>query len=430
MTKPDWVILSWRNKPGFSFMSVEAISARATRKLVNNALGASRGLSRRALQDKLFAYLFRGLVYAQIWEDPDVDLVALELKANHHVVTIASGGCNALSYLTAAPVKITAVDLNRAHVALLRLKIAGVQQLPDWDRFYQFFGAADDKANLGLYRHYIARHLDIASSAYWEGRVGLGRRRISSFARNVYKRGLLGKFIGAGHGLARLNGLHLADILECRNVAEQRVYFESQIRPLFSKRLVKWITKSPVALFGLGIPPAQFDALADDKDMRSVLEARLERLTCGHALKDNYFAWQAFGRSYAPDASGSLPLYLQRANYAKLKANVVGLTVRQADLTTVLEEAAPGSVDRVVLLDAQDWMNDTQLNTLWRAITRAATPGARVIFRTAGEATILPGRVETDVLGKWNYLETLSRDLHMKDRSAIYGGFHVYEFRA
>jgi S-adenosylmethionine-diacylglycerol 3-amino-3-carboxypropyl transferase len=411
-------------------MSVEALSAIATRELVNNAVGPTRGVGLRALQDRLFAYLFRGLVYAQIWEDPEVDLAALELEAHHHVVTIASGGCNALSYLTAAPAKITAVDLNRAHVALLQLKIAGVKYFPDWDRLYQFFGAADDKANPALYRRYIARHLDIASSTYWEGRSAFGRRRISGFARNVYKRGLLGKFIGAGHGLARLNGLRLADILECRDVAEQRAYFESNIRPLFSKRLVRWITKSPVALFGLGIPPAQFDALADDKDMRSVLEARLERLACGHALKDNYFAWQAFGRSYAPDASGSLPPYLQRVNYAKLKANVGGLTVRQANLTTILEEAAPGSVDRVVLLDAQDWMNDSQLNALWLAITRTATPGARVIFRTAGEAMILPGRVETDVLGKWNYLETLSRDLHMKDRSAIYGGFHVYEFRA
>jgi S-adenosylmethionine-diacylglycerol 3-amino-3-carboxypropyl transferase len=411
-------------------MSVEALSATATRELVNNAVGPTRGLGLRALQDRLFAYLFRGLVYAQIWEDPEVDLAALELKAHHHVVTIASGGCNALSYLISKPAKITAVDLNRAHVALLRLKIAGVKYLPDWDRFYQFFGAADDKANPGLYRRYIAKHLDIASSAYWEGRVGFGRRRISGFARNVYKRGLLGKFIGAGHGLARLNGLQLSDILECRDVAEQRAYFDSRIRPLFSKRLVRWITKSPVVLFGLGIPPAQFDALAEDKDIRKVLEARLERLACGHALKDNYFAWQAFGRAYAPDASGSLPPYLQQANYAVLKANVDGLSVRQANLTTVLEEAVPGSVDRVVLLDAQDWMNDTQLNALWLAITSAAAPGARVIFRTAGEATILPGRVEADVLGQWNYLETLSRVLHLKDRSAIYGGFHVYEFRA
>ena len=81
---------------------------------------------------------------------------------------------------------------------------------------------------------------------------------------------------------------------------------------------------------------------------------------------------------------------------------------------------------RTVLLDAQDWMNDTQLNDLWREITRTAKPGARVIFRTAAEPSVLPGRVTPDVLAKWEYLAEQSADLHAKDRSSIYGGFHIY----
>ena len=40
-------------------------------------------------------------------------------------MTIASGGCNTLSYLVANPARVTAVDLNGAHVALTRLKLAG-----------------------------------------------------------------------------------------------------------------------------------------------------------------------------------------------------------------------------------------------------------------------------------------------------------------
>ena len=52
-------------------------------------------------------------------------------------------------------------------------------------------------------------------------------------------------------------------------------------------------------------------------------------------------------------------------------------------ITDVLAAHPEDSVDRVVLLDAQDWMDESQLNALWAAITRAARPGARVIFRTA-----------------------------------------------
>ena len=63
------------------------------------------------LQNKLFGYLFKslfkGLVYPQIWEDPEIDLEALQITPESRVVAIASGGCNILSYLIANPAKIT-----------------------------------------------------------------------------------------------------------------------------------------------------------------------------------------------------------------------------------------------------------------------------------------------------------------------------------
>jgi S-adenosylmethionine-diacylglycerol 3-amino-3-carboxypropyl transferase len=88
----------------------------------------------------------------------------------------------------------------------------------------------------------------------------------------------------------------------------------------------------------------------------------------------------------------------------------------------------PGSVDRVVLLDAPDWMDDQTLNELWDAITRTAAPNAKVIFRTAGIESILPGRVKNSTLSKWAYQADQSKDYTKKDRSAIYGGFHLYNF--
>ena len=69
------------------------------------------------------------------------------------------------------------------------------------------------------------------------------------------------------------------------------------------------------------------------------------------------------------------------------------------------------------------------MSSLMFEVTRTAKPGARVIFRTAGEATILPGRVAEPILGRWIYHERRSRELFERDRSAIYGGFHVYSLR-
>jgi S-adenosylmethionine-diacylglycerol 3-amino-3-carboxypropyl transferase len=102
------------------------------------------------------------------------------------------------------------------------------------------------------------------------------------------------------------------------------------------------------------------------------------------------------------------------------------VTVLNRSFTEQLQSCPDRSVDRFVLLDAQDWMSDQQLNELWRGITRTGKPGARVIFRTAAEATLLPGRVEENILRRWRYEAETSRDLTARDRSAIYGGFHLY----
>ena len=75
-------------------------------------------------------------------------------------------------------------------------------------------------------------------------------------------------------------------------------------------------------------------------------------------------------------------------------------------MTAYLRASRRRSVDCVVLLDAQDWMTDADLTALWTEITRAArSPGARVIFRTAADERLLPGRLPDDLLAAWTYDE-------------------------
>jgi S-adenosylmethionine-diacylglycerol 3-amino-3-carboxypropyl transferase len=388
-------------------------------------------LSRTGLLEYLFASVFKGLVYPQIWEDPEIDLEALEITPDCQVVAISSGGCNVLSYLIADPAGITAVDLNRAHIALNRLKLAAARRLPCWEDFYRFFGRADERTNIDAYWRRLAPHLDPETRAYWEARplFGMGRRRISLFARNFYRHGLLGRFIGLGHALARAYGIDPRDLLKAGSIDEQRRFFDTALAPLFDKRFVRWVTARRISLYGLGIPPAQYHSLASaGGDMAGVLRARVERLACGFSLQHSYFAWQAFGRSYPAHGRSPLPPYLRHEQFNAVRTRAHRVRTLNRSLTEYLDTSPDRSHDRYVLLDAQDWMTDAQLNALWQAITRTARPGARVIFRTAAEPSLLPGRVDAAVLRRWRYEAGRSRELTARDRSAIYGGFHLYVF--
>ncbi|MEZ5843116.1 MAG: DUF3419 family protein [Hyphomicrobiaceae bacterium] len=409
-----------------------AALARAGKNVrLKNAVHRHSAVSRKGISERLFTLAFSGLVYPQIWEDPIIDMEALDLKAGEHLVAIASGGCNILSYLTAAPIKVTAIDLNPAHVALNKLKRAAVQHLPSYAAFHRFFAEADARENVTAYFDHIRPHLDETTQRYWESRNLIGRRRIGYFRTNLYRHGLLGTFIGAGHLVARLHGADPRRMLSAKTREEQREIFDKELAPLFEKRHLRWLMERPAALFGLGIPPSQFEALkGNETHMAKVLRQRLERLACGHDLSDNYFAWQAFGRRYATGASAPLPPYLKRENFETLKDNIGGLDVQHRSFTEYLKEQPEKSLDAYVLLDAQDWMKDEWLAELWGEIARTAKPGARVIFRTAGEETILPGRVPDDVLARFDYDVEKCRAWTERDRSSIYGGFHLYVMKA
>ena len=67
---------------------------------------------------------------------------------------------------------------------------------------------------------------------------------------------------------------------------------------------------------------------------------------------------------------------------------------------------------------------------MWTEVTRTARPGARVLFRTAAEPTLLPGRLPEALLDRWEYRDEVSRDYTRRDRSAIYGGVHLYVLKA
>ena len=412
-------------------MDSSGLKASGSRAALAAAVHRNDVLSSEGMLERLFTFLFSGLVYPQIWEDPVVDMDALCIRKTDRIVAIASGGCNVASYLTAQPEKITAVDLNASHVALNRLKLTAIKYMPDHGTFYRFFAQAADCRNIEAYKQYLAPYLDPSARAYWDARDMLGRPHIARFARGFYRYGLLGTFIGMTHWVCRLHGVNLRKVLEAQTVEEQKIAFEKYLEPLFQSWLIRFLASQPASLYGLGIPPAQYRALAADHPdgMIGALRARVKKLACNFPFHENYFAWQAFGRSYGEGPNATVPPYLQVENFQTIRACVDRVDVQQISMTDFLVGEPAGSMDCYILLDAQDWMNDADLNALWSQITRTARSGARVIFRTAANEKLLPGRVSDDILRHWKRKDARSDILHARDRSAIYGAFHLYELR-
>jgi S-adenosylmethionine-diacylglycerol 3-amino-3-carboxypropyl transferase len=395
-------------------------------RLIADAVRNSRTQEEASIWDRIFAFWFRRLVYTQIWEDPEADLAALRLPLGSTIVTISSGGCNALSYLTAQPAQVYAVDLNEAHLSLLKLKLAGIRAFSKYSDFWQFFGEAASPANAQLYRDRLRALLDSEARAYWDKRNSIGRPRYAYFTNGFYRHGVLGRFIGLAHLVAKLAGIDLEVLLTGDVDAPERIEVLDRLHRLFHSPLARLMTRTPALLFSLGIPPQQRALLGAGAPLNEVLHERLLRLINGHPNETNYFAWQALHRSYAGPGDCCLPPYLQRRQFARMR-NDAGLIIPvHGNLRQFLKGLPAREVDAVVLLDSQDWMAPEEIRALWDAIDRAGSDSVRIIFRTAGVDSPLESAELAPLREIWWRDEERSDIGFQLDRSGIYGGFHCY----
>jgi S-adenosylmethionine-diacylglycerol 3-amino-3-carboxypropyl transferase len=395
-------------------------------QLIAKAVRGSGARDDATVWERLFAFWLRRLVYTQIWEDPEADLAALRLPLGSTIVTISSGGCNALSYLTARPAQVYAVDLNQAHLSLLKLKLAGIRAFTAYEQFWQFFGEAASPDNARLYRERLRPLLDAEARAYWDKRNMIGRPRHAYFTNGFYRHGMLGRFIGLAHLVARLAGIDPDVLLSDEVESSRRREALARLTDLFHSPLARLLTRTPALLFSLGVPPRQRAILGAGAPLNEVLLERLLRLIDGHPNDANYFAWQALHRGYRGPGDRCLPPYLQRGQFGRMR-NDAGLIIPiHAGLRDFLKSMPAREIDAVVLLDSQDWMAQGEIRALWDAIDRAGSDTVRVIFRTAGLQSPLECQELAPLRQIWRRDEERSAIGFELDRSGIHGGFHCY----
>lgn len=407
----------------------------SSEQLVLDAVKQKNASKKQGILQNLFAVWFDAFVYNQIWEDPRVDLQALQVNEHSRILTISSGGCNALNYLIENPQSVTAVDLNRHHIYLLNLKIAALKYLPSHTEFFNFFGFGRNENNVADYQKYIAPNLDAETKQFWESNTFFGKvlygKRINFFQTGgLYEHSRNGYFLRFFHRMAHFFGGKPEEILKAQTPQEQEILYQKYIAPFFDSFFIKIIGKLPVTMFGLGVPPQQYEELK--KDLRDgvniidIYKERTKRLAVGFPIDDNYFAWQAFARKYDTEHRRAIPDYLKAENYEKLKADAGKISTKVGSVTGEIKKSPENTFNCFVFLDAQDWMNAEMLTELWTAIAEKGERNSRIIFRTASAFSPIETNLPKLLREKFYYEEKLSKELFKQDRASIYGGFHLY----
>ena len=121
---------------------------------------------------------FTSIRYAQVWEDADVLLDALDVRPGDTCLSIASAGDNALALLTKQPARVIALDLSPAQLACLALRVAAYRTLAHGE-LLELIGSRASDRRLDLYRRCRAG-LDEDSRRFWDANQELVTRGIGS----------------------------------------------------------------------------------------------------------------------------------------------------------------------------------------------------------------------------------------------------------
>ena len=391
------------------------------------------GYLAESISSKLFnAVHGNNLVYNACWEDPRIDKEALELSKRDSVLVITSAGCNALSYALSGVSRVYAVDMNFRQNALLDLKIAGIKSL-DYETFFKLFGEGRLDGAQQIYRDKLRALLPERSQQYWDRYL---RKFFDSPDRSFYYCGASGCFASIIMRYMSVRGLKdLVDaLIDAPDLETQRAVWK-ELRDKMWSRSLKFFVNRDLAMAMIGVPQAQRRQIEKSfQGLTPFVQKCLDEV-CGELfVQDNYF-WRAYVKGrYTKDCC---PEYLTEEGFDTLKSGAVEVVSTHTNTVEgFLTERPNLQISRFVLLDHMDWLSGRLFKALeaeWQAILLRATPGARLIWRSAGlDATSFLHQVQVVFAGKKRSLgdllsyrrETADR-LHRLCRVHTYGSFYI-----
>jgi len=344
------------------------------------------------------------LYFAQVREDPRLEIEALDPGPDDSIVIVGSGGCTALSLLAAGAGHVTAVDVNRAQNHLIELKVSALTVLSRAQAL-AFLGATPSTEALRLRTYQKLRaHLTPGALVYWDTH----RSSITAGALNA---GVTERFIRTVVQVLRL-AVHprarIERMLTCETLDAQRSLFQGEWNTARWRAFFHLLLNR--AVFRRAYDPAFFAHLERPSfadHFRSQAEHALTELS----VRDNYFLHHMLTGQYPVEIAGGVPPYLgEKACVPRERLMLVDGTV-----TDHLRTLPDGSVTGFAISNICEWLPSRDVDTLFAEIVRTAAPNATLCFRNFVGWTEVPPRFR-DVI-----VEDRARGEEMmpRDRSVV-----------
>jgi S-adenosylmethionine-diacylglycerol 3-amino-3-carboxypropyl transferase len=285
------------------------------------------------------------------------------------VLSICSAGDNTLALLAQQPASVTAIDMSAAQLACLELRVAAFRLL-SYDGMLALLGfKGTPKLRRRLYSR-CRRQLSPDACAYWDRNIRLIRSGVCNG----------GKFESYFQlfRLAILPLVHSArtvdQLLRERDCESRHRFFTDHWNtPLWRAMFQLFFSRFCMGL--LGRDASFFQYASPNLDLAQELQDNVRHALTELAPNENpYLNWILTG-TYGD----TLPFYLRRENFERIKANLHKLSWRRCSLEALLTEGRH-VYDVFNLSDVFEYMSPVGYERVMQQILENSNSGSRLIY--------------------------------------------------
>ncbi len=357
--------------------------------------------------------VFRDILYAQCWEDPEIDLIAFGIKSQDTVFSITSGGCNALSFLVDNPKKIICLDLSLYQNYLLSLKINAFRALR-YHELVEFMGVCQSKSRSDLFNK-IKPFLSEEERYYWGARMETIDQGIIHCGRYERYMHLLRLILQMIIGRKAINELYSSDSVFRRE-------------ELYNKKWNNFRWRMFLKIF-LSRP---FASIYFDREFYKYLDqgfsfekyymtAAKKALTNLPLYENTFLAYILLGNYY-----GSFyPVYLRPQNYEQIRSRCDRIEIVTSECAKYFRSLPDGIIDKFNFTNIFEWMSPFEYESLLRETIRVAANGAIMTYRNHLVTRRRPESLADQIIPD----EELGLKLNDIDLSFIYKAYVVETIR-
>lgn len=364
---------------------------------------------------------FSRIRYAQVWEDADILIDALDIQPTDTVVSISSAGDNALALLGAGAARVVALDLNPAQLACLALRVSAYRNLSHAE-LLMLMGSRpatpDERAR--LYAR-CREGLSESACAFWDARpqeVAVGIGAPGKFEH--YFRLFRSRVMPLVHGRRTVEAL-----LRGAPTREERERFYAQRWNTWRWRLLFKVFFSRFVMGRLGRDPAFFKYVEGSVADR-ILQRTRHALTVLNPAENPYLHWILTGTH-----GEALPWALRAENFEKIRDWLDRLEWHEATLEDFLEREAAnpasavgrGAVVKFNVSDIFEYMSEANTAALLGRLAAASAPGGRLAYWNM----LAPRSRPESLADRLRPLDETAAALFERDKAFFYSRFVVEE---